>query len=316
MQVIDVTLRDGGHVRQFNWPLKFAQDHYEALCKVPEIKLIELGYWKQTSKSKNPFYNLDFNKVKKITKGRRLNNVSIMIDYHYCLKDLNEYPKNNQKEIAMIRICSRKEDIPNALKFAEKLKKYSGLNVSFNIFNTTNYKSNELIKVCKLVSKYNIDFIYFADTHGDMDLEKAFTKFKKPLSILAKSGKKVGMHLHDHSGKGYFNYRNLKKYKINKCDSSLRGMGKGFGNLRTEQIIKPKYFNILAALIKKYDNLLTMPQNIFTLITAQYGISDNYASQAKKINMKINEFSKLCKRVKGEDKDNFNLGYFKRFDKK
>ena len=72
----------------------------------------------------------------------------------------------------------------------------------------------------------------------------------------------------------------------------------------------------MAALIKKYDNLLTMPQNIFTLITAQYGISDNYASQAKKINMKINEFSKLCKRVKGEDKDNFNLGYFKRFDKK
>ena len=40
-----------------------------------------------------------------------------------------------------------------------------------------------------------------------------------------------------------------------------------------------------------------------------------FIEQAKKINMKINEFSKLCKRVKGEDKDNFNLGYFKRFDK-
>ena len=42
--------------------------------------------------------------------------------------------------------------------------------------------------------------------------------------------------------KGYFNYRQLKKYKINKCDSSIRGMGKGFGNLRTEQIINPKIF--------------------------------------------------------------------------
>ena len=39
-----------------------------------------------------------------------------------------------------------------------------------------------------------------------------------------------------------------------------------------------------------------MPQNIFTLITSQYGISDNYATQAKKINMKIDEFSKLCNR--------------------
>ena len=49
MQIIDVTLRDGGHVREFNWPIKFAQDHYESLCNIPEIKLIELGYWKQTS---------------------------------------------------------------------------------------------------------------------------------------------------------------------------------------------------------------------------------------------------------------------------
>ena len=89
----------------------------------------------------------------------------------------------------------------------------------------------------------------------------------------------------------------------------MRGMGK-FGNLRTEQIIKPKYFNIVATLIKKYNDLLTMPQNIFTLITSQYGISDNYATQAKKINMKIDEFSKLCRKVKGLDKDNFNKKYF------
>ena len=233
-----------------------------------------------------------------------------MIDYHYCSKNLNDYPKNDQKEIVMIRMCSRKEDIPEALKFAEKLKKYSGLNVSFNIFNSTNYKREELLKVCKLVSKHKIDYVYFADTHGDMDLEKLYSRFKNPLLILTKSGKKVGMHLHDHSGKGYFNYRQLKKYKINKCDSSVRGMGKGFGNLRTEQIIKPKYFNIVATLIKKYNDLLTMPQNIFTLITSQYGISDNYATQAKKINMKIDEFSKLCRKVKGLDKDNFNKKYF------
>ena len=67
-------------------------------------------------------------------------------------------------------------------------------------------------------------------------------------------------------------------------------MGKGFGNLRTEQIIKPKYFKIVGALVKKYNDLLTMPQNVYTLITSQYAISDNYASQAKKIKMDINNF--------------------------
>tara|TARA_B100000579_G_C22848206_1_gene865712 strand:- start:3890 stop:4831 length:942 start_codon:yes stop_codon:yes gene_type:complete len=312
MQIIDVTLRDGGHVRNFNWPMKYAQDHYASLCKIPEIKFIELGYWKQTSKSKNTFYNLNFTKVKKITGGKKLNNVSIMIDYHYCTKKLSEYPDNTQREIAMIRVCSRKEDISKALKFAEKLKKFSKLNVSFNIFNSTNYGKKELYNICKMVSKHKIDYVYFADTHGDMDLEKVYNKFKKPLSLLKKSKKKVGMHLHDHSGKGYFNYRQLKTYKISKCDSSVRGMGKGFGNLRTEQIINPKNFNIIATLVKKYNNLLTMPQNIYTLITSQYGISDNYATKAKKINMTVTQFSKLCSKIKGKDKDNFNSKLFKK----
>jgi len=310
MQIIDVTLRDGGHVRDFNWPIRYAQDHYKSLCQIPEIKYIELGYWKQTSKSKNTFYNLDIKKVQKITKNKKLRNVSVMIDYHYCSKNLSEYPDFSQKEIAMIRICSRKEDIPDALKFAEKLKRYTKLNVSFNIFNTTNYKKQELLAVCKTVSKYKIDYVYFADTHGDMDLEKKYYKFRKPLQVLSRAGKKVGMHLHDHSGKGYFNYRQLKKYKIFKCDSSVRGMGKGFGNLRTEQIVNPKFFKIIGTLVKKYNDLLTMPQNIYTLITAQYGISDNYATQAKKINMPINKFSKLCDKVKDRDKDNFNKKFF------
>ena len=52
---------------------------------------------------------------------------------------------------------------------------------------------------------------------------------------------KFGMHLHDHSGKGYFNFRHLEKFGFTMADSSIRGMGKGFGNLRTEFIIDEKY---------------------------------------------------------------------------
>ena len=66
--------------------LDLLKDHYKALSKIPEIKYIELGYWKQTSKSSNPFYNLNLETVFKIT-SKKLNNVSIMIDYHYCSKN-------------------------------------------------------------------------------------------------------------------------------------------------------------------------------------------------------------------------------------
>ena len=122
------------------------------------------------------------------------------------------------------------------------------------------------------------------------------------------------MHLHDHSCKGYFNYRQLEKYKIYNCDSSLRGMGKGFGNLRTEFIVRPMYLEVLANLIKKYDRLLTMPQNIYTLITSKYRLTDNYALDAKIKNIKINKFSLLCKKIKGKYKDNFDQNYLNKID--
>ena len=56
MKFIDVTLRDGGHAVNFNWNFAFARDCYNVLSKIPEIKFIELGYWKQTNKSQHPFY--------------------------------------------------------------------------------------------------------------------------------------------------------------------------------------------------------------------------------------------------------------------
>ncbi len=229
-----------------------------------------------------------------------------MIDYHYCSKNILDYPTNKQKEIGMIRVCSRKEDVKKALEFVEKLKRYTKINVSFNVFNVANYSTKELMNTCKLVAKYKMDYVYFADTHGSMDLSKLFSKFNRAINLLTKSGKKVGMHLHDHSGRGYFNFRQLEKYNIFMSDASIKGMGKGFGNLRMEHIIGSKHISKLAEFIDKYNTFLTMPPNPYTLITSKYGITDNYAAQAQKLDIPMKKFDKFALNVKGIDRDSFN----------
>ena len=83
MKLIDVTLRDGGHAVNFNWDFAFARDCYNVLSKIPEIKFIELGYWKQTDKSQHSFYNLNYDVVKKITGQKKLNSHSINVIYNY-----------------------------------------------------------------------------------------------------------------------------------------------------------------------------------------------------------------------------------------
>ncbi len=59
MNLIDVTLRDGGHQVKFDWSDNFVDSHITALINTPSINFIEMGYWKQTAKYNNKFYNLN-----------------------------------------------------------------------------------------------------------------------------------------------------------------------------------------------------------------------------------------------------------------
>lgn len=312
MQIIDVTLRDGGHAVDFDWPIEMAKEYYKLLSKFNEIQLIELGYWKQSSKSNKPFYNLDFELVKEITEGSSRRNVSVMIDYHYCSHILEDYPRKDQLEISMIRLCIRKEDLQKGLEFGKRLKEYTGLDISINIFNTSNYTSQELMETCEKVLMYDFDYIYFADTHGSLDLSKNFKKFEEPIRLLKNRKKSVGFHLHDHSGKAYSNYQELVNRNINSTDTSVRGMGKGSGNLKLEHVINKEDLIDLLSFIQKYQDILTIKQSVYEMITAKYSLTDNYAKQANEIGMGITFFDLICSQITGIDKDTFNSSILKK----
>lgn len=304
MKIIDVTLRDGGHAVDFDWPMHMAREYYKLMSDLEDVDTIELGYWGQTSKSCNTFYNLDFDKVCDVTEGRGLNNVSIMIDYHYCSHSLADYP-TEQNEISMIRMCSRKEDMQEALQFGKALKEHTGINVSFNIFNASSYTADEILSVANQVKLYPFDYVYFADTHGSLDLTTEFDKFEVAFDIFKEHGKKVGFHLHDHSGMAMVNYRELLKKGVHSSDTSIRGMGKGSGNLRLEYVVNPKKLQLLAEFILKYEKLLTIIPIPYELITAKYGITDNYALEAKEKHLSMAEFDRSCSKIKGLDRDTY-----------
>ena len=306
MNIIDVTLRDGGHAGNFDWPIDFARDYYRLVSGYKEVSFVELGYWKQSSKSNKDYYNLDIDKVNNVTQKSGLKNVAIMIDYHYCSHILSDYPTITQNEISLIRLCSRKEDIKGAIEFGEKLKAYTGLLVSLNIFNTSNYNEDELLSVSKLVSISNFDYIYFADTHGSINLKNDSKKFINAITILSEKKKKVGLHLHDHSGLAFYNYQKLFDMNVDFTDTSIRGMGKGSGNLKLEFIINKLDLVNLAQLILNYDNLLTIKPTPYELITSKHSVSDNYATEAKKLKLTILQFDNFCKRLSRLDKDSYN----------
>jgi len=317
MNLIDVTLRDGGHAIKWDWPLKFAKKYYQTTSQIDEIDYIELGYWKQTRKSRNPHYNLNLDYVREVTDNSPKKNVCVMIDYHYCSHDIKDYPKiDEDHNLGMIRMCSRKQDYNDALKFILDIKQSTGLSTSLNVFNISNYSDSEILDVSKFLRDYDLDYVTFADTHGTLDLEKRFQVFSDATKILNDRGIKTGMHLHDHSGKAYFNYRMLEKIGFESTDASSKGMGKGIGNLRLEHVLNEKNLALLTDTITSNIGILTMKEIPHALITARYSVVDYYGYNAEKLGIDIFKFEQFCKTVSGVDKDVYNhqllLDYFDR----
>jgi len=307
MQLVDVTLRDGGFTCDFDWPLEFAQEYYNLVSNLG-VNCMELGYWKQTSKSKNRFFNLDMETVKQITGGQGKKNVCVMIDYHYCSKDLNDYPTNDQNEIRMIRMTARKDMINDAFEFAVKLKKHTGLEIAFNIFNTTNYTDIELDTVLDKVLQSNFDIIGFADTHGYLNLNNDIVRYEQKFKRIKESGKKTCFHLHNHTGKAYINYIKCSESPyIDICDTSIGGLGKGAGNLKLEEVLEDDKALLLNIFINKYYNkLFKKTISPYYMVTGRFGITDNYATQAMKLEFPMNKFVNFCKHIRGLYKDNFD----------
>ena len=171
IDIVDVTLRDGGFTCDFDWPMEFAQEYYNLMSKLG-VSYVEMGYWKQTKKSKNRFFDLNMDTINEVTGRQGKNNVSVMIDYHYCSKDLNDYPTTEQNEIKMIRMTCRKDMVQEGYEFAVKLKQHTGLDIAFNLFNTTNYTDDELNSALDIVLDSDFDIIGFADTHGHLYLHR------------------------------------------------------------------------------------------------------------------------------------------------
>ena len=91
-------------------------------------------------------------------------------------------------------------------------------------------------------------------------------------------------------------------------------LGKGAGNLKLENVLKDKdVFLLNDFILKYYESLFKKTVSPYYLVTGRFGITDHYATQARKKNMSMLKFSEFCSTVSGLDRDNFNKELLERF---
>lgn len=245
VQILDASLRDGGHRTNFY----FSDSELQGILLPLDnsgIEFIEIGY---RNGALHPIENIgragltDKNYLLFCQSLIKKSTIAVMAHPTNVTED--DLLELKSYGVGLLRLCIAKNGLAEALpviELAQKLK----LLVSANFIHMTYYKDEELDEVVDKVSKYNPDIIYFADSNGSIlpqRIKAIYDRYTSNYSI------PFGFHAHDNIGLAQSNALAAMSSGVQYIDASLAGMGKGTGNLKTEFFIAYLHANN----IKKYD---------------------------------------------------------------
>jgi 4-hydroxy 2-oxovalerate aldolase len=246
VKLIDCTLRDGGYHNFWNFSQKFAEETIRTLFSAG-VNDIEIGFRKPKSKEKPKegiFANLDLERLNaiKIPEGTNigimLNAADYMNESRIDMKLIEESFSNKEHNLKFIRIAADKEDIPKLVEVKNYLESLGyefhlnlmRINTLFNDDSFSRVGESTLEEIFKL----EIENLTLADTYGIIrgnELTQLITKVKEIGEI------NLGLHMHNNLGLATSNSMLGLEAGISMLDSTLTGMGRGPGNLRTEFIV-------------------------------------------------------------------------------
>ncbi len=232
LKILDVTLRDGGYVN--NWD--FSQDMANAITgdlSAAGINFIEIGYRNFPAGHNNPGLSgrCSDEYIKAILAAAPGAKLSVM--YSPDTVSLQDMDTLAALGVAMVR-CS----IPAGnLDAALPLIKHGcelGMVSTANMTTVTEYKTDQLISDCNHVIENGCSVVYVADSNGSMTpdhVEALFELLKTKVHPIP-----LGFHNHNNMSLGLANAYKAIQMGVEYIDCTLRGMGRSAGNVPTETL--------------------------------------------------------------------------------
>ena len=234
IKILDCTLRDGGYYTDWNFDEDLVLSTVHSAIS-SGIDYLELGY-------KSPVKG---GKFRKCNDGYLKSFLPQVPDFYAFMIDLKDYISNEQVDFELLKNVIKEKDFFSVCRIAIKHRqleflepvyrhiKEKGYNVIVNVMAITDLRDEEIQQCVDVISDLDIEAVYFADSYGNL----------KPLQIagivknLRKTGKKIGFHSHDNMGLAFANSLECMNLGVDFIDCTITGMGRGVGNLKTEQLL-------------------------------------------------------------------------------
>jgi len=240
IKIIDCTLRDGGYYNDWNFSKRLIQDYIHQISKT-NINYVELGF--RFFKKKKPLGLTAYTEDKLIDSLNIPNklNIGVMINAGELIKNKkntlsnlkNLFPVINKK-IKFVRFACHFEEVLLLKSCISWLKK-NKIEVFINIMQSSEINLQNIKKISLFLKNTDITSLYIADSLGALkanSLLKIIKKFKQYWPG------EMGLHAHNNLNLALNNSITALKNNVNWIDSTILGMGRGPGNLLTEEIFK------------------------------------------------------------------------------
>ena len=313
IKILDCTLRDGGYYN--NWD--FSQELVESYLKTmsaTKMDYVEIGFRSFQSKDfKGASWYTTDNYLESINIPKNLN-LGVMVNAYELISHKDGLLKATRlmfkpakkSKIKLVRLACHFEELGKTIKICKILKSMN-YKVTINLMQISEQSEEKILSAAKLISKENLDVLYFADSLGGMDPSQ-ISNLVKILRTYWKGD--LGIHTHNNLGKAIANSLSAIQNGVNWVDCTVTGMGRGPGNAQTEylliemQNIKKRKFDIspVLKLINSYFGPMQQKYkwgpNAYYYLAGKYGIHPTYIQEMLNTHFESDEIMAAINQLK------------------
>lgn len=325
LKVLDVTLRDGGCVNDFN----FGQSYMGRILAAQEasgVDIIEMGYIdekKGTASGRTQYINEQV--IPQCILKHKKPGVTYVAMMDYGKFNVDNFHTRTPEGIDGIRCAFHKKNrldiVPLGRKLIEK-----GYKFYIQPMITLRYSDSELLELIELVNSELPDAsgFYIVDSFGEMrpnDMSRMLNLVDHNLI----PSMTLGFHSHNNLQLSYSNAMAMLQFPTTRdlqLDCSIMGMGKGAGNLNTELLLE--HLNLfygkqykIAPLLEVIDKVINQLHDEFYwgyapeyYLSSAYHCTPSYASHFyNKHMLPIDQVGELLGMIAEEKKISFDREY-------
>lgn len=238
IRIIDITLRDGGIVNDFN----FGEENMRSVISALEasgVSFIELGYLEKNRGSvsgRSQYVNERVIEDNVLLSKKPGCTYMAMMDYGKFDADALSF--RSPCGIDAVRLAFHRRNYEDAMPLYDVITD-KGYDAYIQPMVTLHYSDAELKELCRRANCTSAKGVYFVDTFGQMRPED-IVHMTEIFDTYLSPDIAVGFHPHNNIRKAYENAVRFLKIPLSRdklLDSSIMGMGRGAGNLNTEHIL-------------------------------------------------------------------------------